>query len=83
MFFCYLYSSECIYLCVCVCVCVCMYVSYQRTSWAAVAILTGADPRVNASPTLGAALGPGAPGGPEDGLRTGNPFIAQPVETVT
>lgn len=57
-----------------------LYVSYQCTSWAAVAILTGADPGVNASPARGAALGPGTPRGPEDRLRTGHPFIAEPME---
>lgn len=67
-----LFVYMCVYLCVCV--------SYQCTSWAAVAILAGADPGVDASPALRAALGPGAPRGPEDRLRTGHPFIAEPVE---
>ena len=62
-----------------ICLCICR-VSYQCTSWAAVAILTSADPGVDASPTLCAALGPGAPGRPEDWLRTGHPLIAEPVE---
>lgn len=58
-----------------------VYVSYQRTSWATVAVLAGADPGVNAPTALGAALGPRAPRGPEDRLRTGNPFVAKPVQT--
>lgn len=52
---------------------------YQCTSWAAVAVLTRADPGVDSAPTLAAALGPGGPGGPEDGLRTGHPIIAEPA----
>lgn len=35
---------------------------------------------MDASPAFGAALGPRAPRGPEDGLRTGDPFIAEPVD---
>lgn len=61
----------------------CMYVfSYQCTSWAAVAVLTCADPGVDAAPALGAAFGPGAPRRPEDGLRTGLSFITEPVAEV-
>lgn len=56
-------------------------ISYQCTSWAAVAILASADPGVDTSAALGAALCPGAPRGPEDWLRTGHPFIAEPVKT--
>lgn len=56
-------------------------VSYQSTSRAAVAILTGADPGVDTSAALGAALGPGAPRGPENRLRAGHPLIAEPVKT--
>lgn len=37
---------------------------------------------MDASAALGAALGPGAPWRPEDGLGTGNPFVAEPVEAV-
>lgn len=62
---------------------ICVCVSYQCTSWAAVAILTGADPGVDASPALCAALSPGAPWGPEDWLRTGHPFIAESVAVMT
>lgn len=63
-------TSLCVFLCA----------SYQRTSRAAVSILAGADPGMDASPTLSAALCPGAPRGPEDWLRTGHPFITEPVE---
>lgn len=55
-------------------------ISYQCTSWAAVAILASADPGVDTSTALGAALCPGAPRGPEDRLGTGHPFIAEPVK---
>lgn len=67
------------FLHVCVCVCLCVRL-YQCTSWAAVAVLTRADPGVDATTTLAAALGPGDPRGPEDRLRTGHPVIAEPVE---
>lgn len=56
--------------------------SYQRTSRTAVAILTGADPGVDASPAFGAALGPRGPRGPEDRLGTGDPFVAEPADTM-
>lgn len=54
--------------------------SYQRASWTTVAVLTRADPGVDASSALGAALGPGAPGRPEDGLRAGLPLVAEPAD---
>lgn len=55
--------------------------SYQCTSRTAVAILTRADPGVDASSALGTALGPGAPGRPEDGLRAGLALVAEPADS--
>ena len=52
---------------------------FQCTSRAAVAVLTRADPGVDAAPTLAAALCPGGPRGPKDWLRTGHPIIAEPA----
>lgn len=74
----YLYDSTSI----CLLLHICLGGSYQCTSWATVPILTGADPGVDASPTLRAALGPGGPWGPENRLRTGHRFITEPMNTV-
>lgn len=84
-FFLFLNAKGCSYLhflCLCasVCVLICVCRSYQRTSRTAVAVLTRANPGVDASSALGAALGPGAPGRPEDGLRAGLPLVAEPAE---
>lgn len=64
----------------CVCVCVYFRCTYQRTPWTAISILTVPGARMHSSPTLWAALGPGRPWWPEDGLRARHLLIAESGE---
>ena len=51
---------------------------YQGAARAAISVLAVADAGVDPPAALGAALGPGSPGRPEDGLGAGHPLVTEP-----